>query len=287
MNRWLPGISALGAIAWSSLASSAAAATADAEQQVLRVDRQWADAEIKRDAATLRRVLDDTFIAVYGSGKVVDKETFIQNVIGDSTDTILSQDLSDLTVRVKGATAVVVETDTVRGTDKGQPYRSAFRITGTYIKRDGTWVALAEHFGRATDLLADEAAIRKADDDWVRAAQSKQVDAWLAFYTDDAAVLPPNDKVTNGRQGARKAVAELLALPGLSITWQPSKIVVARSGDIAYLIGAYSITFKDPRGKLLSDQGKNLEVWRKQADGTWKCSADTWNSDLPASPPPA
>jgi len=32
------------------------------------------------------------------------------------------------------------------------------------------------------------------------------------------------------------------------------------------------------------DSGKILEVWRKQPDGGWKCAADTWSSDLPASP---
>jgi uncharacterized protein (TIGR02246 family) len=147
-------------------------------------------------------------------------------------------------------------------------------------------VALAEHFARATDLKADEAAIRKADSEWVEAARSKHVDAWLAFYTDDAVVLPPNDKVANGRESARKSVGDLLSLPELSITWQPTSVAVARSGDLAYLTGAYSIAFKGTNGEPLTDQGKLLEVWKKQQDGNWLCAADIWNSDLPASPPP-
>jgi ketosteroid isomerase-like protein len=286
MSKLLLGISAACAVLFFSIASSSEPSLAEAQKQLLRVDREWADAELRRDANALRRILDDSFIAVYGSGKVVDKEAFIKNVIGDASDKILSQDISDITVRVQGDAAVLVETDTIRGTDDGQPYVTALRLTITYIKRNGRWVALAEHFARATDLKADEAAIRKADADWVEAARSKQVDAWLAFYTDNAVVLPPNDKVANGKQNARKSVGDLLALPGLSITWRPTKVVVARSGDIAYLTGAYSIAFKDPSGASLTDQGKLLEVWEKQADGKWLCSADTWNSDLPASPPP-
>ena len=171
---------------------------------------------------------------------MVDKETFINNVVGHSSDKILSQDFGDITVRVQGDAAVVVETDTARGTDNGQPYLTALRLTTTYIKRNGQWMALAENFARATDLQADEAMIRRADSDWVAAAQSKRVDAWLAFYTDDAVVLPPNDKVANGREEARKSVGELLALPDLAIAWEPTKITVARSGDIAYLADLFT-----------------------------------------------
>ncbi len=227
MNKVLPGFGAACAVLCSPFACGAEPGFTEAQQQVLRVDRMWADAEIRRDAIALRRILDDSFIAVYGSGKVVDKETFINNVVGDSSDKILSQDFGDISVRVQGDAAVVVETDTARGTDNGQPYVTALRLTTTYIKRNGHWMALAENFARATDLRADEAMIRRADSDWVAAAQSKRVDAWLAFYTDDAVVLPPNDKVANGREDARKSVGELLALPDLAIAWEPTKIAGA------------------------------------------------------------
>ena len=41
----------------------------------------------------------------------------------------------------------------------------------------------------------------------------------------------------------------------------------------------------DAKGKPIRDTGKILEIWKKQADGSWKCAVDTWNSDLPAAPP--
>src|SRR5204863_269426 len=63
---------------------------------------------------------------------------------------------------------------------------------------------------------ADETAIRKADMDWANAAQSKQVDSWVAFYSDDAMVLPANDKMATGKDGIHKAISDLLAAPGLS-----------------------------------------------------------------------
>ena len=292
MNKWFTGLIAACAAASPLLtgaANGSAAPTTAAERQVLKLEREWTAAEIKRDAATLRRILDDRFVVTFGAGEPIDKEGFIKDVIGDGTDRLLSQDLTGETVRVDRDTAVVVETDTVRGINKGQPYTQILRITTTYIKRHGEWVALAEHIATqrpAADTVADEATIRKADADWVKAARSRKVDAWLAFYSDDAIVLPPNDKVANNKGSIRKPVSELLALPGLSIAWHPTKVEVARSGDIAYVTGAYELTFSDSKGKPVTDKGKLVEIWKKQPDGGWKCIVDTWNSDLPAVPVP-
>jgi len=134
---------------------------------------------------------------------------------------------------------------------------------------------------------ADEAAVRKADTDWSTAAQSKQVDGWVAFYTDDTVMLPPNDKLTSGKDDIRKAVTGLLTMPGLSLHWQPTRVEVARSGDLAYSYGAYELTYNHAKGKPINDRGKYTEVWKKQSDGAWKCVLDMWSSDLPAAPLPA
>jgi uncharacterized protein (TIGR02246 family) len=130
----------------------------------------------------------------------------------------------------------------------------------------------------------DEAKIRRLDEDWVKAAESRQVDAWMKFYADDAVVLPPNEKEAQSRESIRKSVGELLGLPGLSLTWQPTKVEVAGSGELAYLYGAYELTMDGPGGTKIKDYGKNVEIWKKQSDGSWKCIVDTWNSDLPPAP---
>jgi ketosteroid isomerase-like protein len=136
----------------------------------------------------------------------------------------------------------------------------------------------------ASTQAADEAAVRQTDDNWSKAAQSKKVDDWVAFYSDDAVILPPNEKKADSKESVRKEIGTLLALPGLSIHWAPAKVEVARSGDLAYTQGSYQLTTVDAHGKPGTDQGKTLEIWKKQADGSWKCVADMWSSDLPATP---
>jgi ketosteroid isomerase-like protein len=137
------------------------------------------------------------------------------------------------------------------------------------------------------DLAAVEAAVRKADADWAAAASTASVDAWMAFYAADAVVLLPNDQLASGKELLRHTVTRLLALPHLSVAWRPIKVEVARSGDLALLIGAYELRFGDSRGAPVSDRGRRLEIWRKQADGTWKCRVDTWILDEPIAAPSA
>ena len=141
--------------------------------------------------------------------------------------------------------------------------------------------------GSPVDSLAVEAAARKADADWAAAARTPNLDAWMSFYAADAIVLLPNDQLASGKELLRHTVARLLALPHFSVAWRPIEVKVPRSGDLAFLIGAYELRFDDSNGMPVSDRGRRLEIWRKQADGTWKCIVDTWNLDAPFAPPPA
>jgi ketosteroid isomerase-like protein len=104
----------------------------------------------------------------------------------------------------------------------------------------------------------------------------------MAFYAADAVVMAPNVQIASDHELVRQTVTDLLALPHLWIAWRSIKVEVAASGDLAYLIGAYELHYDEARGARVSDRGKLLEIWRKQADGGWKCVVDTWNSDGPA-----
>ena len=127
-----------------------------------------------------------------------------------------------------------------------------------------------------------EQSLREVDAAWVRAAQSASIDGWMAFYTDDALVMPPNAVAAASLTEVRKSIAELLELPKLKIEWHPTRIEISAAGDLAALAGAYSLAYVDPSGATVSDRGKLLEVWRRQRNGAWKCVIDTWNSDLAA-----
>ena len=129
---------------------------------------------------------------------------------------------------------------------------------------------------------ADERALRNLDSEWSKAAGSKDVDKTVSYYADDAIVIPPNSPALTGKEPIRAMWKGMLGAPGFSGGWKATKVDVARSGDLAYVSGSYEMTENDATGKPMTDKGKYLEVWKKQADGTWKCVVDMFNTDLPA-----
>jgi|SRR5580658_202111 ketosteroid isomerase-like protein len=131
---------------------------------------------------------------------------------------------------------------------------------------------------------ADESALRDLDAQWSKAAAARNVDATVSYYSDDASLLAPNAPAVGDKQSIRAAWAALLG-PDTSLSWQASKVDVARSGDLAYVMGVYQLTTKDARENFTTDRGKYVEVWKKQADGSWKTVADIFNTDLPAQAP--
>ncbi|WP_263367993.1 YybH family protein [Edaphobacter bradus] len=138
----------------------------------------------------------------------------------------------------------------------------------------------------ADTRAADAQAIRDLDSQWSKSAAAHDVDGTVSYYSDDAVVLPPNGPMLTDKQAIRAGWAGMVG-PGRNVSWQTTKAEAAASGDIAYTMGTYSLTMQDAQGKPVSDRGKYLCVWKKQADGKWKAVQDTWNSDLPVAVPEA
>ena len=125
-------------------------------------------------------------------------------------------------------------------------------------------------------LAADAKDLVKLDEEWSKAASTKDVDKIGSFYAEDAMVYPPNMPLVSGRADAKKAWAGMLADPGMSISWKATHAEM--HGDMGFTAGTYEASFKVD-GKPMSEKGKYLCIWKKQKDGSWKAAQDIWNSD--------
>jgi len=137
----------------------------------------------------------------------------------------------------------------------------------------------------ARNVRPVERMLRDLDAQWSKAAAAKDLEQTIAYYSDDAIALPPNAASASTKEAIRNTWKDLLASPGLIITWKPTRVELGRSADLAWVSGTYALTMTDAAGRAINDRGKYLEIWKRQADGKWKCGADMWNSDLPSSAP--
>jgi ketosteroid isomerase-like protein len=130
---------------------------------------------------------------------------------------------------------------------------------------------------------AGEKALMQTSRDWAKAAASGNVDTMLAYWADDAVVLPPNQAAITGKAAIRGFVEESLKIPGFSITWEPQSASISADGSLGYLVETNRVSFTGEKGDAVVIEGKAVTVWRKTAAGKWQCVADIWNDN----PPPA
>lgn len=133
----------------------------------------------------------------------------------------------------------------------------------------------------------EEAAIRARSAEMNRAVTAKDVNAIAAFHAPDALVMMPNSPAMTTAAAIREGWSGATGLPNFSLNWQPTRIVVAGSGDVATEVGTYTMSFDGPHGRV-SDAGGYTTVWRK-VDGNWVIASDqvTSSQPLPTPPPPA
>ena len=137
--------------------------------------------------------------------------------------------------------------------------------------------ALPQHKAKHLTLGAQ---LLELDDAWSHTAAAHKLDATVAFYSDDAVMLAPNEPIRTTKQAIRKSWTPFCD-PTTKIAWKATKVEIAKAKDVAYMYGFYNLTVQE-NGKAISDKGKFLEIWKKQRDGKWKCAVDMFNSDLPA-----
>jgi ketosteroid isomerase-like protein len=122
------------------------------------------------------------------------------------------------------------------------------------------------------------AAIRDTAAAYHEAAVAKDWDAVSTFFTTDAVAMPPHQPMVQGRADIKEWYA---SFPPVTDVELPIVEIDGR-GDMAYSRGTYSMTMvMEGVPEPVTLIGKNLVIWRKQADGSWLIAVEMFNSDLP------
>jgi ketosteroid isomerase-like protein len=130
---------------------------------------------------------------------------------------------------------------------------------------------------KKVDVTAAKTALQTADAEWSTSVATG-ADAFVGFLAQDGVIMPPNEPAVSGA-AAHDWAAKMMAMPGFGVTWAANVTEVAASGDVGYTSGTYDLHASGPDGSAISDHGKYLTVWKKDASGAWKVAYDMFNSD--------
>jgi ketosteroid isomerase-like protein len=125
------------------------------------------------------------------------------------------------------------------------------------------------------DSGAARAALLQADRDWAAAAARGDIELLTSFWTEDAVDYFPGAPPARGKAEISELVRRNRNQAGFSLSWEPDTAVVARSADLGYTTGSFELSRNDAAGNPVARRGHYLCIWRKEPDGSWRCSVET------------
>jgi ketosteroid isomerase-like protein len=121
--------------------------TSDAEEELLRIEEEFAQAIVSDDLEGVGRIVADDWIIIDPNGDIVDRTRFLE-VIKSGALTHDMMKSEDFRVRVYGDSAVVTAVTRTKGKFMGQEFSTQERATDVFVKRDGRWQCVLTHLTR-------------------------------------------------------------------------------------------------------------------------------------------
>ena len=123
-----------------------AAQGGDVEGEIGELNRQWADAIVRRDAAAQERILADEYTATGVSGAVATKAQIMMSLrtpAGAGADVLEAIDIEESAVRTYGDVALFGGRVRFRGRGRDRPFSDLVQMTIVYVRREGRWQPVA------------------------------------------------------------------------------------------------------------------------------------------------
>jgi ketosteroid isomerase-like protein len=119
-----------------------------AERDIRALEKQWNDARVRADVATLDRLLGADWTVVHGDGSINTKAEYLADLKSGARKFSADVKEDELSVRVVGDTAIAAGLSDSKLTFHGKPSGGPLRFTRVYVNRDGRWIMVASHATR-------------------------------------------------------------------------------------------------------------------------------------------
>jgi ketosteroid isomerase-like protein len=120
-----------------------------AEEELLKLEKEFAEAIVKNDLEGIGRLVTDDWIIIDPNGEIVDRPRFFE-VIESGALTHDMMESEDFRIRVYRNSAVVTAVTRTKGKFMGHEFSTQERATDVFVKRDGRWQCVLTQLTRFT-----------------------------------------------------------------------------------------------------------------------------------------
>ena len=129
---------------------------------------------------------------------------------------------------------------------------------------------------RAESLLA-------ADRAFARDVHVRRLDGWLAAFDANGSQVDEEFRPITGRDAIAAHMRPFFADAANELTRTPDDARVSEGGKLGTTTGRWKLARREPDGReTVLATGRYFDVWRKQADGSWKLCYDVGDEDAAA-----
>ena len=127
-----------------------------------------------------------------------------------------------------------------------------------------------------TEKANDMQNLMQTIDEFYAAIEAGDFDKRMEMFADSAIVMPNGGNIIRGKQVIKER-------------WEPYKDYIFRikdlqrlevriSGDFAHTVNSYFYTSHLEGEEPVWHKTKNIHIWQRQVDDSWKLYLDIWNS---------
>jgi ketosteroid isomerase-like protein len=130
------------------------------------------------------------------------------------------------------------------------------------------------------NIMAEEEAIRKLEEQWTTAFQNKDVDKIMCIYNHDAIAMSSDKPICNSIESIRESYIAQFADTNILVSTcflRVENVEVSASGDLGYSKSTETLSINKLEG-IIENTINRVNVWKK-INGEWKCLINIWNND--------
>jgi uncharacterized protein (TIGR02246 family) len=133
----------------------------------------------------------------------------------------------------------------------------------------------------ASAAAADRTRVERATAAFHQALRTNDLDTFMSYVAEDVFFMPPGESPVRGRDAVRTWLTRFLAQYRTSSLTLADREVLVGAGW-AVELGTFEWALQPAAGgSAVVDRGNYMQVWKEQADKSWRFAREVYNSSAP------